>query len=94
MPDTWTELRTHRLGRDPYEPSNNILAGAAYLREMWDRYGNVASMLAAYNAGPGSRRLGLTRARHARMTATAGLARSTALCRAFGRHSNCRRTAV
>ena len=25
----------------------------AYMREMWDRYGNVAAMLAAYNAGPG-----------------------------------------
>jgi ParB family chromosome partitioning protein len=24
-----------------------------YLREMWDRYGNVAAMLAAYNVGPG-----------------------------------------
>ncbi|MGB0477883.1 MAG: lytic transglycosylase domain-containing protein, partial [Parvibaculales bacterium] len=26
--------------------------GTAYLREMWDRYGNVAAMLASYNAGP------------------------------------------
>lgn len=54
MPDTWTELRIrHRLGPDPYDPRDNILAGTAYLREMWDRYGNVAAMLAAYNAGPG-----------------------------------------
>lgn len=54
MPDTWAGLRVrYRLGRDPYEPRDNILAGAAYLREMWDRYGNVAAMLAAYNAGPG-----------------------------------------
>jgi len=30
----------------------NILAGAAYLREMHDRYGSMAAMLAAYNAGP------------------------------------------
>jgi len=53
MPDTWAGLRIrHRLGRDPYDPRDNILAGAAYLREMWDRYGNVAAMLAAYNAGP------------------------------------------
>lgn len=53
MPDTWAELRNrHRLGRDPFNPRDNVLAGAAYLRELWDRYGNVAAMLAAYNAGP------------------------------------------
>lgn len=54
MPDTWSELRIrYRPGRDPYDPRDNILAGTAYLREMWDRYGNVGAMLAAYNAGPG-----------------------------------------
>ncbi len=54
MPDTWAGLRVrYRLGRDPYDPRDNILAGTAYLREMWHRYGNVAAMLAAYNAGPG-----------------------------------------
>jgi len=54
MPDTWAGLRVrYRLGRDPYQPRDNILAGTAYMREMWDRYGNVAAMLAAYNAGPG-----------------------------------------
>ncbi|MBK0327218.1 lytic transglycosylase domain-containing protein [Rhodobacteraceae bacterium F11138] len=53
MPDTWAGLRIrHGLGRDPYDPRDNILAGTAYLREMWDRYGDVAAMLAAYNAGP------------------------------------------
>ncbi|KAB2756645.1 lytic transglycosylase domain-containing protein [Brucella anthropi] len=53
MPETWAMLRIrHGFGRDPYDPRQNILAGTAYLREMWDRYGNVAAMLAAYNAGP------------------------------------------
>jgi soluble lytic murein transglycosylase-like protein len=53
MPDTWAGLRLrYRLGRDPRDPHDNILAGAAYLREMHDRYG-AAGFLAAYNAGPG-----------------------------------------
>lgn len=42
----------HRLGSDPFDPRDNILAGAAYLREMYDRYGTIPAMLAAYNAGP------------------------------------------
>ncbi len=53
MPATWAELRVrHRLGGDPYDPRDNILAGAAYLREMHGRYGSPG-FLAAYNAGPG-----------------------------------------
>ena len=53
MPGTWAELRDrHRLGRDPFDPRDNILAGAAYLRELHDRYG-FPGFLAAYNAGPG-----------------------------------------
>jgi soluble lytic murein transglycosylase-like protein len=53
MPDTWAGLRLrYRLGRDPSDPRDNILAGAAYLREMHDRYG-ATGFLAAYNAGPG-----------------------------------------
>ena len=53
MPDTWAELRVrHRLGSDPYDPRDNILAGTAYLRELYDRYGSPG-FLAAYNAGPG-----------------------------------------
>ena len=53
MPATWADLRVrHRLGANPYDPRDNILAGAAYLREMHDRYGSPG-FLAAYNAGPG-----------------------------------------
>jgi len=53
MPGTWTELRSrHRLGVDPYDIRDNILAGTAYIRELSDRYG-APGFLAAYNAGPG-----------------------------------------
>ncbi|MFG1342903.1 transglycosylase SLT domain-containing protein [Xanthobacter autotrophicus] len=52
MPETWAELRLrHRLGDDPFDPRDNILAGAAYLRELNDRYG-APGLLAAYHAGP------------------------------------------
>jgi len=52
MPFTYEELRVrHQLGDDPYEPHNNILAGTAYIREMYHRYGSPV-FLAAYNAGP------------------------------------------
>ena len=54
MPATWVNLSArYHLGSDPFDPRDNIMAGAAYLREMHDRYGNAAAMLAAYNAGPG-----------------------------------------
>lgn len=52
MPATFAELSArYGLGSDPYEPRANIMAGAAYLREMYDRYG-AAHFLSAYNAGP------------------------------------------
>lgn len=57
MPETYEGLRDrYRLGNDPYDPHDNILAGTAYIREMLDQYGSPA-FLAAYNAGP--RRLDL-----------------------------------
>jgi len=53
MPDTWAELRVrHRLGGNPYDPHDNIIAGAAYIRALYDRYGSPG-WIAAYNAGPG-----------------------------------------
>ena len=39
------------MARTLYEPRDNILAGTAYIREMYDRFGAPA-FLAAYNAGP------------------------------------------
>jgi soluble lytic murein transglycosylase-like protein len=53
MPKTWAELRArYGLGADPFDPRDNILAGSAYIRELYDRYG-APGFLAAYNAGPG-----------------------------------------
>jgi hypothetical protein len=52
MPESWATLRSrYGLGADPYDAHDNILAGAAYLRELLDRYGSPG-FLAAYNAGP------------------------------------------
>lgn len=53
MPGTWARQRARfRLGSDPFDPRDNILAGTSYLREMYDLYG-PSGFLAAYNAGPG-----------------------------------------
>jgi hypothetical protein len=53
MPETYATLRArYALGTNPYDPRDNILAGAACLRELHDRYG-APGFLAAYNAGPG-----------------------------------------
>ena len=52
MPDTYQELEAqYGLGDDPYNPRDNIMAGTAYLREMYDLFGSPG-FLAAYNAGP------------------------------------------
>lgn len=59
MPGTWREIRArHALGDDPHDPRDNILAGTAYLREMYDRFG-YPGLFAAYNAGPARYRLHL-----------------------------------
>ncbi|WP_306792318.1 lytic transglycosylase domain-containing protein [Methylocystis sp. MJC1] len=41
----------YSLGPDPFNPHDNIHAGAAYLSELLDRYGE-RGFLATYNAGP------------------------------------------
>lgn len=53
MPGTWLEMRAMLgLGTNPFNPRDNILAGTAYLRMMYDRFG-YPGLFAAYNAGPG-----------------------------------------
>ncbi len=39
---------------DPFDPAQNIERGAAYLKQLMDRYGDIDTALAAYNAGPGA----------------------------------------
>jgi soluble lytic murein transglycosylase-like protein len=52
MPGTWQAMRiAHGLGQNVNDPRDNILAGAAYLRAMYDRFGHPG-LFAAYNAGP------------------------------------------
>lgn len=52
MPGTWRDMQKMLgLGSNPNDPHDNILAGAAYLRLMYDRFG-YPGLFAAYNAGP------------------------------------------
>jgi hypothetical protein len=52
MPDTYADMKArYGLGADPYDPQDNIMAGAAFLRGMFMRYG-YPDFFAAYNAGP------------------------------------------
>ncbi len=45
----------YHLGcRDRFDPEQNIEAGAKYLRQMMDRFGDWDLAIAAYNAGPGN----------------------------------------
>ena len=52
MPATWSAMRA-KLGlrADPFDPHDNIVAGAAFLRLMYDRFG-YPGLFGAYNAGP------------------------------------------
>jgi hypothetical protein len=54
MPETYAEMRVqYGLGTNVYDPHDNVLAGAAYLRFLYRKYGYPA-MFAAYNDGPGN----------------------------------------
>jgi hypothetical protein len=52
-PETYDEMAArYGLGSDPFNPYDNIMAGAGYIHEMYEVYGSPG-FLAAYNAGPG-----------------------------------------
>lgn len=52
-PGTYQEMaQRYGLGDDPFNPYDNIMAGTAYIHEMYQIYGSPG-FLAAYNAGPG-----------------------------------------
>lgn len=52
-PGTYQEMaERYGLHNDPFNPLDNILAGTAYIHEMYRVYG-CPGFLAAYNAGPG-----------------------------------------
>ncbi|HTJ90288.1 MAG TPA: lytic transglycosylase domain-containing protein [Acidocella sp.] len=52
-PETYREMAAqYGLGPDPFNPYDNIMAGTAYIHEMYSIFGSPG-FLAAYNAGPG-----------------------------------------
>ena len=53
MHDTYKEVSARNgLGSDPHNVRDNILAGTAYLSDLYKKYG-YPMLFAAYNAGPG-----------------------------------------
>lgn len=48
MPENYFLLKIN----DPFDPVENIMGGARYLRDMIDRFKDLHLALAAYNAGP------------------------------------------
>ena len=53
MTETYADMRRdNHLGPNPYDPHDNIMAGAAYLHFLNQKYG-YPTMFAAYNDGPG-----------------------------------------
>jgi len=54
MPATYQDMRRqYGLGDNPHDPHDNVLAGTAYLRWLYGKYG-YPKLFAAYNAGPGT----------------------------------------
>jgi len=52
MPETYRDMQhEYGLGQDPYDPHDNVIAGAAYLHTLYQKFG-FPKMFAAYNAGP------------------------------------------
>jgi membrane-bound lytic murein transglycosylase B len=79
MPGTYEEMRAqYRLGTNPHDPSDNVLAGTAYLRRLKMKYGYPA-MFAAYNDGPGNFESHLHRGRALPAETTAYVKRITKL---------------
>jgi hypothetical protein len=63
LPRTYADMRLqYGLGADPYEPHDNVIAGTAYLKWLYGKYGNPG-MFAAYNDGPGNLDAFLTQGR-------------------------------
>jgi len=63
MPGTYNDMRrAYALGVDAHDPQDNIIAGAAYLRALYRKYG-YPGMFAAYNDGPGNYEAHLYRGR-------------------------------
>lgn len=50
MPETAKDLGV----TDRFDPRQNIMGGARYLRQQMDKFGSPQLALAAYNAGPGN----------------------------------------
>ena len=51
MPETAKELGVN----DPFDPKQNVMGGAKYLRRLLDMYdGNMTKAIAGYNSGPGN----------------------------------------
>src|SRR5207248_3311353 len=50
LPETGREVGISNL----FDPRDNIVAGARYLKKLFSQFGNIRLAVAAYNAGPGA----------------------------------------